>query len=236
MRLILAIFSVCLLAAPGRTEPLQGRVEQGAEGRVEERAGDGTTNGLAPGAQQTVLPGNVSGTGAPLYPQQGSLDRQQAPMQGNVAGSNPMQAYAAADPDFGSQELDIAWDAWRNRLMQAIQANTLRRINVHDNVQFVWDNRTQMMQSRYPDGTAAWYSCSVLPDGRIVNIRITLSSHYPTYDQALWQAINDLQGNVILQYPQGSRRQIVIQEGTVAKGAQSSTQTFQFGDIERQRR
>lgn len=252
MRLPLAIFCLYLFAAPaGWTEPLQGRIEQ--TGRAQQKVLPGSVQqNVLPGnaqqdvlpgnAQQNVLPGNVSGYGAPLYPQQGTLAPMQGnvsggnPLQGNVAGNNPMQGNVAADPDFGNQELDIAWDAWRNRLIQAIQANTLTRINVHDDVQFVWDPRTQMMQSRYPDGTSAWYACSVLPNGRIVNIRITLSSRYPTYDQAVWQAINDLQGNRILQYPQGSRRQIVTQEGNVAKAQQSSTQTYQFGDIERQRR
>ncbi len=147
-----------------------------------------------------------------------------------------MQASASLDPDAGNQGLDIAWDQWRNRLMQAIQGNTLTRINVHDDVQFVWDPRTQMMQSRYPNGTSASYSCIVLPNLRIFNIRITLSSRYPTYDQAVLQAINDLQGNFILQYPQGSRRQSVSQEGIVSTAPQSSSQTYQFGDTERQRR
>lgn len=236
MRITLAIICVYFFAAPaGWSEPLQGRVEQSGTTQQSELRGSAQQTVLPGSVQQTALPDTASQWNTPLSPQRGSLDRQ-AHMQGNVAGSNPMQGNVTADPDFGNQELDIAWDAWRNRLMQAIQANTLNRINVHDDVQFVWDPRTQMMQSRYPDGTAAWYSCSVLPNGRIVNIQITLSSRYPTYDQAVWQAINDLQGNFILQYPQGSRRQIVTQEGSVAKSAQTSTQRYQFGDVERQRR
>jgi hypothetical protein len=221
MRLAFAIASLYLLAAPaGWAEPLQGSIEQ---------------TSVPGGTQQTVLPGNAAGWGAPLNQQTGSLDqRQQGPMQGTVSGNNPLQANAFADPDGGNQELNIAWDQWRNRLMQAIQGNTLAKINVHDDVQFVWDPRTQMMQSRYPNGTSAWYSCSVLPNLRIVNVRITLSSRYPTYDQAVLQAINDLQGNLILRYPQGSRRQIVTQEASVGTAPQSSSQTYKFGDIERQ--
>jgi len=223
MRFPFAIIVICLFAAPaGWADPLRGGIEQ-------------TT---VPGqTQQMVLPGNASGWNAPLNQQTGSLDqRQQAPMQGNASGNNPLQANVFADPDAGNQGLDIAWDQWRNRLMQTIQANTVTRINVHDDVQFVWDPRTQMMQSRYPNGTSAWYSCSVLPNLRIVNIRITGSSRYPTYDQAVMQAINDLQGNPILQYPQGSRRQIVTQEASVRTAGESSSQNYQFNDVERQRR
>jgi hypothetical protein len=61
------------------------------------------------------------------------------------------------------------------------------------------------------------------------------SSQYPSFDQAVLQAISDLQGNRILVYPRGSRRQIVSQEASVITAAESQFQNFQFGDVERQR-
>jgi hypothetical protein len=160
---------------------------------------------------------------------------QWAPFQGSASQQAPMSLSAQNDPDASDQELQIDWDRWRNTLVQTIQMGTLTKINVHNDIHFVWDPRTQMMQSRYPNGVSAQYACDVLPNRRIINIRLMQSSRYPSFDQAVTQAINDLQGNRILVYPRGSRRQIVSQEASVITAAESQFQNFQFGDVERQR-
>jgi hypothetical protein len=210
-----------ILCEPVNADPLKGGVEQ---------------TGIRTGAQGTGLTGGASGWNQPLNGQQGRIDQSQQPLQGAASGNNPMQLNAANDPDAGNEMLDIEWNRWRNNLMQTIQAGTLAKINVHNDVHFVWDPRTQMMQSRYPNGTSSWYALSVLPNRRIINIRLTQMSRYPSYDQAVFQSINDLQGSPILQYPNGSQRQIVSQEGNVSTAPQSSSQEFQFGDVERRRR
>jgi len=157
------------------------------------------------------------------------------PLQGGASGAAPLTGNASLDPDADDQELAIDWNRWRNELMQAIQSGVLQKINVHNDVHFVWDPRTQMMQSRYPNGTSAWYGLQVLPNRKIVNIAITQSSRFPSYDQAVFEAINDLQGKKLLQYPRGSKRKIVTQEGNVSTSPQSSFPTYNFNDVERQR-
>lgn len=201
-------------AAYGANRPLQGGVEQRDQGML---------NG---GAQDS---GGWQGTA-----QQGMADRG-GPLQAGAQGNGPLSASASSDPDAGNQELDIEWDRWHNALQHAIQSGVLAKINVHDNIQFVWDPRSQMMQSRYPNGTTAWYSCDVLPNRKIINIRITQPSRYPTFDQALFQAIAELQGNKILHYPNGSRRQMATQQAAVGTAAENNFQNLHYGDVERQR-
>ncbi|HEY9867623.1 MAG TPA: hypothetical protein V6D08_00325 [Candidatus Obscuribacterales bacterium] len=220
------------VGAPKPGKPLQGGLNY---------------NELWGGAQQTPLTGGMEGGGGTTLTggaqsggwagaaQQAMPDQwRTGPLQGGAA-QNPMALSTTNDPDAGNQELEIEWDRWRNTLMQAIQAGTLAKINVQNDINFVFDPRSNMMVSRYPNGTSAWYAIDVLPDRRIVNIRLTSSSRYPSYDQAVLQAIQDLQGNSILTYPRGSRRQIVSQEASVKTASQSSSQTYQWGDVERQR-
>lgn len=198
-------------------KPLQGGVEQS------ELKGD---------VDQNALNGNASDYGD-LNQGQGTLDQGQ-PMQGGVDDNGPMELGASNDPDGGNQELEIAWDRWRNTFMQTVQAGTIEKINVHNNVHFVWDPRTQMMQSRYPLGTSIRYSATVLPNRKLVDVKLIQRSAYPTFDQAVMQSIYELQGKKVLQYPKGSKRQTVTQEANLSTAAQSNFQNFQFGDVERQ--
>ena len=229
-RWFLGLIAGVVVIQPVWAEPLKGGIEQtaipgGAQGNV-----------MQGGAQGTGLTGSATDSNIPLNSQQGRADQMpQQQLQGN-SNYNPMELSANSDPDAGNQELEIEWDRWRNTLIQAIQMGTLAHINVQNEINFVWDQRSQMMQSRYPNGTSAWYYCNVLPNRRIININLTSHSRYPSYDQAVLQAINDLQGSRILKYPNGSRRQMVTQEAGVSTAAQTSSQTFHFGDVERQRR
>ncbi len=206
---------------PAFKKPLQGSVEQ---------------SGLQGGTQSRTLRGGAEGENWTGDQQHARTDQSRSePMQGS-ASQSPMALNAMNDPDSGDQELQIEWDSWRNNLMQTIQQGTLVKINVQNDINFVWDARAQMMLTRYPNGIAAWYSCDVLPNRRIVNIRLTQSSRYPSFDQAVLQTLNELQGNRILVYPRGSKRQIVSQGASVQTAATSQSQNFQFGDVERQRR
>jgi len=216
------------VAAPQARQPLQGGIEQNALN------GGAHGTGLSGGIQGNGLSGGVEGGGWAGQAQQGAMGQGGAPLQGS-AGQGGFSLGAANDPDAADQELQIQWDFWRNRLMQAIQNGTLTKINVQNDINFVWDQRQQMMVSRYASGASTWYAIDVLPDRRIVNIKLTQRSPFQSYDQAVLQAINDLQGNEILRYPAGSKRKIVSQESRVQTGAGSGSQYFQFGDVERQR-
>lgn len=200
-----------------KVKPLQGGIEQSE---------------VRGGAEDKILEGGAGDESWQMDAQQGMKDGAQ-PLQGN-ATDNTLSGNASEDPDENNQELAIEWDRWRNNLIQAIQANTIKNINVHNNIHFVWDPRTQMMQSRYPNGTSVWYFLNVLPNRKIINVRLTQNSQFPSYDRAVIDAILALNGNKILQYPRGSKRQIVAQEANVSTAAQTSIQNFNFGDVERQ--
>lgn len=213
-------------------QPLQGSVEQTRREKRETSLKGGANSSEQPGltgGAQSGPEGILQPSGPGAY---GTPNGQ--PMQG-YAGQNPFPLSASGDPDEFDQQLQIDWDAWRNRLIQAIQMSTLAKINVHNDVNFVLDPRRRMMVSRYPLGLSAWYSCDVLPNGRIINIRLTQSSQFPSFDQALMQSIWELQGNSILVYPRGSRRQSVTQEASVRTAGETQTQNVQFGDVETQR-
>lgn len=198
-------------------KPLQGGIEQSE---------------IKGGADDTILQGGAGDSNWQMDAQQGSRDGGRT-LQGNTTDTT-LSGNASDDPDENNQELAIEWDRWRNTLIQAIQANTIKNINVHNNIHFVWDPRSQMMQSRYPNGTSVWYFLNVLPNRKIINVRLTQNSQFPSYDQAVIDAILALNGNKILAYPRGSKRQIVAQEANVSTAAQSSIQNFNFGDVERQ--
>lgn len=202
-----------------KIKPLQGGIEQ----REVDLSGD---------ADETILQGGAGDEGWQMDAQHGAAD-QSEPLRGG-AGDTTLSGGASDDPDAGNQELEIAWDEWRNRLLRAIQTNLIKTINVPDNVHFVWNPAMQMMQSRYPNGTSVWYSFSVLPNRKIIDIRLTQNSRFPSYDKAVIQSISALQGNKILVYPKGSKRRIVHQEANVSTSAESNFQNFNFGDVERQ--
>lgn len=217
-------------------DPLQGSVEQTQKG-VEQNLQQGLEDRLNAlelqgAAKNTSL--NGSAQNGALNPMQGAQSGAFNPMQAGVAGQGgPLNGAAANDPD--GAELQIDWDRWRNALTQAIQAGTINLINIHNDINFVFDPRKNMMVSRYPQGLAAMYTCDVLPNQQIVNARILQSSGNQNYDRAVFQAIMNLQGNNMLRYPRGSKRQIVTQQATVFTSADSRFQKFQFNDVETQR-
>ncbi len=216
---------------------LHGKQKQPLQGGLEENflpgcAQSGTAAPLQGGLHDNTLQGGAQGTSLMGGAEGGGW---QGTLQGGAA-QNPLSAGVGNDPDAADQEIMIDWDRWHNTLLQAIQAGTLAKINVQNDVNFVWDPAKQMMISRYGNGASTWYAFEVLPNRKIINIRLTQRSRFPSYDQAVVQAITDLQGNEILRYPKGSKRKIVTQESNVKTGAETQYQNFQFGDRETQRR
>lgn len=199
-----------------------------AEGGALQGAVDAQGQPLNGGLDFNGMPGNpmqagIAQPGQMGFPMQGgAYQNQNAPLQGNL------------DEDSANQELQIEWDRWRNNLQREIQNNVIALINVHNDVNFYFDQRQQMMVSRYPLGISAGYSCDVLPNKQIINIRITQSSGIQPYDQAVYQAIANLNGKNTLRYPKGSKRQIVNQQASIGTATSNQYQNFQFGDVERQ--
>lgn len=224
-------FISAALAVPVWADPLQGRVEETQPGASRLNSG-AMKDEMEAKLDQLELQGGAQGTGLNGGIQGGGFN----PLHGTAtAEPGPMNLSAANDPDGSDRELQIGWDRWRNTLTQAIQAGTVNKINVHNEINFVYDQARHMMVSRYPLGISAWYAFEVQTDRRIINIRLTQSSGYQAYDQAVLQSIVDLQGNPILIYPNGSKRQIVTQQGSVRTAPETHFQNFQFGDVERQR-
>lgn len=214
-------------------EPERKKKQRRLEGRSNAEVGplqggayDGNGQPLNGGLESTVFPIGTMQAGAAQSAPMGST------LQGGTNQSFPVQGNV--DQDSANQQLLIEWDRWRNNLQKAIQNNVIARINVHNNVNFYFDPRQQMMVSRYPLGISAWYSCDVLPNKTIINIRITQSSGIQAYDQAVYQAIADLNGSNTLRYPKGSMRQIVNQQASIGTSTSNQYQNFQFGDLERQ--
>lgn len=214
--------------------PLQGGIQQTGTSAAPLQGGVEQTGKTPTNLQGSAQGGSWNGT-----PEQGQMGQQQFQMNANQfqtgAGQNGFNLGAGNDPDMNDQELQIQWDAWRNRLMHAIEQGTLDRINVQNNVNFVFDQRANMMVSRFPNGIACWYTIDVLPNRRIINFRLTKPSGFQGFDQAVWQSIFQLEGNKILQYPKGSQRQTVTQEGAVETAKKTEFQNFHFGDVEHER-
>ena len=82
-------------------------------------------------------------------------------------------------------------------------------------------------------GTVAWFVCEVTKDRQIKRLRILNSSGYPDYDQAVVEAVQELQGSSLLKFPANSRRKAVLQGGAVERALEPQRQHFRFGDIER---
>ncbi|SRR5579885_371565 len=168
-----------------------------------------------------------------LEPLNGTPDSRAPVLQGEASKNAFGLSASAGDPDAGNQELMIAWDRWRNRLLHAIQSGMQETLNNPSPANLRWDPVRQAMVSSYPLGTTAWFSCQVTPDQRITHIELLHSSGHPHYDRAVLDAIDALQGSAILRYPPGSRRKIVTQVAGIRTAQQAEYRNFHFGDVER---
>ena len=228
------------LAPPKPIEPLpvpvlpaKKRKHAGAEQSA--LPGEAQEDALQGNVRQDALPGGVEDSAANLTPGQGKID----PTTGMLKGSASKEGAGLeqGDPDEQDQELMIEWDRWRNRFLTAVQSGMEDRLNTDEESTLRWDPARQVMvsRSRYPLGISAWFSCRVTPRLEIVDLKLEHSSGYPGYDQAVLEAVRDLQGSSILRYPRGSKRRIVTQVAGIKTSATAQRQYFKFGDVERQR-
>jgi len=156
-------------------------------------------------------------------------------LQGS-ASLNGMGGANGDDPDQGNEELSIAWDKWRNRLLRFIQMQVQASVNSPASDDYIrprFDRFTGMPLPKFPLGTEAWFDCEVTRDHRIVRCLITQSSGFPAYDHAVISGIRALDGSDILEFPRGSRRTSVRQEAGIRTATQSNFNYYHFGDVER---
>jgi hypothetical protein len=212
-----AILSSGLLAAadvPTKSKQLQGEIEQGNDG-------DPT---MSKPASATMDQSKSSGNYIKGQIQQ---ENGEAGTESPLAGNE--------DPDATDKELMIEWDRWRNRFLQAVLGGTTDALNNDQARNFQFNPQTNVVESKYPMGTNAWFSCKITKDGHIKEVLIEKSSGFSGYDDAVRESVQSLEGSAILKFPSRSRRISVLQAGGVERTAQVNKQYFHFGDTEHYR-
>jgi hypothetical protein len=141
------------------------------------------------------------------------------------------------DPDAADQELLVAWDRWRNRLLRAIQLGAQQKANdpeaEEENARPRYDPMTGTIMPRIPYGIECTFSCQVTSTGQIKNLYIVRASGYPPYDRTILRAVRDLEGTSILVFPAGSHRTIVTQAAAIKTSPrEQGFNYYHFGDVE----
>lgn len=189
---------------------------------------------------ENVLRGSASHDELSGSAQDGSLQAQQArgdrqPLLKGFA-STQTGGISEADPDLGDRELEIEWDAWRNKFLRNVLSSVSQKINDRESDYYVPPKRdpaTGAILPPYPLGTGATFTVQVTKDGIIKNLGIIRSSGFESYDKCVMQAIKELESSSWLAYPRGSRRVMVEQLGTIRTSVQGGYTEQRFGDVER---
>lgn len=190
---------------------LKGNVKNDAlQGQVDDEGSDDMTAGVPQGdnAQRPVLRGKAE------------------------LGGDGMQG---DDPDMDDAELQVAWDKWRNKLLWAVQSGVQESLNNPEDQMLRWDPQRQAVVMRFPLGTTAWFAVKINNSRHVESVKIMHSSGFPGYDKAVLDAVRNLEGTSILQFPKRSRRQFVTQAAGIKTSDQGGNQFFKFGDVERYR-
>lgn len=141
---------------------------------------------------------------------------QQAPTMGQQQMLPPMQQGGANDPD-NSQHMQIQWEMWHRRVAEAIF------------VRFDGVAQRAFAQSR-PIACQAAYT--VTRDKQIVNVRLLHKSNNIVFNSMLLMVLKSMNGNPILDFPPGSRRQSVEKTGTFSRNCGVQGFKFTTGDAE----
>lgn len=227
-------------------EPLKGNVDEEAPLEPTKVAPLAPLEPLAtpvvPAKPKKPLEGTVDKTdkGKPLQGDANDDDENLNAMQPKTDEKKPLQGTAAVDddaltkedPDAEDQELQVAWDKWRNKFLWSVQSSVQESLNNPDDAMLRWDPQRNVMLSRFPLGTVAWFSCQVTPDRHITKFKLLRSSGFPNYDKAVQNAVYSLEGSSILKYPARSRRPIVTQIAGIKTADSGERQFFHFGDVE----
>lgn len=196
--------------------------QQGALDEQDPLRGSAQQDDLSAGADQFPLqPQKPRGDSQPL------LKGFAAAEDGHLTGQ---------DPDREDRELQIEWDKWRNKFLRTVLMSVQEKINNPDPEDYVRprvDPRTGMLMPRFPLGTIAYFTVQVTKDGALKHLDIIETSGHPSYDKAVLAAIRELEGSALLNFPRGSRRALVQQEGGIKTATQGGYTERKFGDVER---
>jgi len=145
-------------------------------------------------------------------PQQGGAQ----PAMGNQQMLQPMQQGHANDPD-SSQHMQVQWELWHRRVAEAIF------------VRFDGLASRAFATSR-PIACHAAYTVS--RDKQITNVRLLQKSNNIVFNSMLLMVLKSMNGNPILEFPPGSRRQFVEKTGTFSRNYGVQGFKFTTGDNE----
>ncbi|CAN5488828.1 hypothetical protein BH11CYA1_BH11CYA1_22990 [soil metagenome] len=122
------------------------------------------------------------------------------------------------DPDSGSAEMQLLWDAWHKRVAEAI---------------FTRFNSLAQMAFKHSPPLACQVSYMVARDGRVGNVQVLQKSSNPIFNTMLLGVINSMNNNPVLEYPPNSRRQFVEKTGTFTWNYGQQGFKYTTGDQER---
>jgi hypothetical protein len=247
-RKLLALALALIVSAPcAFAAPLQGGVEETgilpSEATKNEEIMDMPTpvlpsvpkKPLEGTIKQDALHGEADEDDPNLQNQNAEADSDgRAPLRGQA--QTDQQPLDSDDPDMDDQELQVAWDRWRNNLLYAIQSGVQEALNNPEDAMLRWDPVRKRVLMRFPLGTTSWFYCKVNSNRHIESLKIMEPSGFDGYDKAVLKAVRDLEGSSLLKFPKRSRRLFVTQSAGIKTSDQGGgRQDFRFGDVERYR-
>ncbi len=165
---------------------------------------------------KAMTDGAFGGKGMPGMEQQ--IPTQQPEVQAaNQLMMQPPQQVNPNDPDAHSPQLQLAWDQWH----RAVAEEIFKR----------FDGLAQraFAQSR---PLACRVAYTVTNAGTITNVRMIQKSPNLVFNTMLLMVLKSMNGNAILSFPQGSRRQFVEKTGTFSRNFGVQGFKYTTGDRE----
>lgn len=176
----------------------------------------------APAPPKKPMSGNIQDSGGDfngqkMMPVQEDTPPPQQPQRPPNLQSGT-QANRSNDPDGGSAEMQLLWDAWHKRVAESI---------------FTRFNSLAQMAFKHSPPLACQVSYMVARDGRVGNVQVLQKSSNPIFNTMLLGVINSMNGNPVLEYPPNSRRQFVEKTGTFTWNYGQQGFKYTTGDQER---
>lgn len=128
--------------------------------------------------------------------------------------------------------LTVHWDKWRNDVLYEMLLKFGDHLNDPKKGGVKWSKKKSQYVSAFRIGTSAAFSCDITQDGKINNLQIIGSSGKPAFDQLVLNAIRDVEGSKILQFPKDSTRTVVNQVSSFQLGEKFDFKNYEFGDVE----
>lgn len=177
----------------------------------------------APAPPKKPMSGNIQDSGGDfngqkMMPVQEDPPYTPPPQQRPPNLQGGAQGGRSNDPDGGSAEMQLLWDAWHKRVAESI---------------FTRFNSLAQMAFKHSPPLACQVSYVVARDGRVGNVQVLQKSSNPIFNTMLLGVINSMNGNPVLEYPPNSRRQFVEKTGTFTWNYGQQGFKYTTGDQER---